>query len=133
MGLFDGLIGSVGSAVGGALVEAVTAAVADPANGGLQGLVDKASAAGLGEHAASWVGQAANLAITAEQAHAVLGGDMVQALASKLNLSPAEVASGLAQALPEVVNHLTPEGVVPTPGSGGLQAGLAALSMFTGL
>lgn len=133
MGLFDALIATAGSAVSGSLVGAVTAAVANPATGGLQGLVEKAKEAGLAEQAASWVGQQANLPITPEQVHAVLGSDVVHKLAEQLNMPHTDVASGLAQVLPAVVNHLTPDGVVPEHGSAGLQQGLSALSALTGL
>jgi uncharacterized protein YidB (DUF937 family) len=42
-----------------------------------------------------------------------LGNEAVQDVASKLGVSP-EVASGVvAQLLPHVINHLTPDGQVP--------------------
>jgi uncharacterized protein YidB (DUF937 family) len=38
---------------------------------------------------------------------------MISGLAAKLGLSPQELAQKLAQVLPQVVDKLTPNGVVP--------------------
>lgn len=133
MGLFDSLLKVAGGAASSGLLNAVVGMATNPQTGGLQGLVQKAVDSGLAEQAASWVGKEANLPITPEQVHAVFGSEMVHNLAAQLNVPHAEVANGLAAVLPEVVNHLTPEGVVPSHDSPVLQQGLAALTAFKGL
>ncbi len=133
MSLFDSLLKVASDAVGGDLMNAVVGLVNNPQTGGLQGLVQKAMDSGLAEQAASWVSKGANLPITAEQVQSVLGSDVVQGLAAKLNVPQGEVANGLATLLPEVVDKLTPDGVVPAQGENSLlQQGLAALTGFKG-
>lgn len=148
MGLLDSLVGAVSGQVGNELLSKVASSlnsptgqsllttvvgmISNPETGGLKGLLEKANAAGLGEHVASWVGTGENLPVSAEQIHAVLGSETVQGIASQLGLAPAETASGLASVLPEVVNQLTPNGELPAADSAVLQQGLAALTQFFG-
>ncbi|MGI8564327.1 MAG: YidB family protein [Candidatus Dormibacter sp.] len=43
----------------------------------------------------------------------MLGGEKIEAVAQQAGQSPEAVKAGLAQALPHVVNALTPEGTIP--------------------
>ena len=43
-----------------------------------------------------------------------LGADQIDNLSSQSGLSRDELLSGLSQHLPDVVNHLTPDGRLPT-------------------
>jgi uncharacterized protein YidB (DUF937 family) len=43
-----------------------------------------------------------------------LGSDQIQGLMSQSGLSREELLNGLSQHLPDVVNHLTPDGRLPT-------------------
>ena len=43
-----------------------------------------------------------------------LGADQIDNLASQSGLSRDELLSGLSQHLPDVINHLTPDGRLPT-------------------
>lgn len=79
----------------------------------------------MGDVVASWVGTGQNLPISAEQLHSILGSEQVAAIAQKVGVSPADASSVLAKMLPEVVNHLTPNGQVPA--SGMLEQGLSLL------
>lgn len=81
--------------------------------GGLQGLLGKLQASGLGDQAASWVGTGANLPIGGDQIQALLGSDKLQAIAGQLGLGNGEAAGGLANLLPQVIDQLTPEGRIP--------------------
>jgi uncharacterized protein YidB (DUF937 family) len=45
--------------------------------------------------------------------HKALDSDVMGQLAAKLGVTPQELASKLAQVLPEAVDKLTPGGVVP--------------------
>jgi len=81
--------------------------------GGVGGLVSAFEKNGLGGVASSWVGQGANQPVTPQQVQSGLGNEALQDVASKLGVSP-DVASGVvAQLLPHVVDHLTPNGQVP--------------------
>jgi uncharacterized protein YidB (DUF937 family) len=81
--------------------------------GGLQGLVQNFHDKGLGGVASSWVGSGENQPISADQIHQVLGSEQVQALAAKAGISPDMAGSAIAQLLPGIVSHLTPDGQVP--------------------
>jgi uncharacterized protein YidB (DUF937 family) len=81
--------------------------------GGVGGLVAKFQHGGLGEIAQSWVGTGPNAPVSAAQVQNVLGPDLVQQLAAKTGMSPQDLAHKLAEVLPDVVDKLTPAGVVP--------------------
>ncbi len=124
MGLLDSLVGQVaGSLLGGnnaqagGLMGVVTQLLTDPQHGGLQGLVSMFEQQGLGQVVASWVGTGQNLPVSADQLASVLGNDKVQAMAQQLGLNPQELSSQLAHLLPQVVDHLTPQGQLPSGGA----------------
>lgn len=81
--------------------------------GGIEGLVKKFQGAGLGDVMQSWVGTGANAAVSGSQLESALGADAVASAASQAGVTPAEVSSGLASVLPELVNTLTPNGQIP--------------------
>ena len=136
MGLLDGLLGSVlGKAMGGqqsnGLVEAAMGLLNNPQAGGLNGLLDKFKASGLGDQAASWVGKGENAAVSGDQIHNALGGDFISQIASKLGVDPSHASGGLAQLLPTLIDKLTPDGAVPQDGNQ-LEQGLASLRKMFG-
>jgi len=135
MGLLDQLAGSVlsGSLGGGQqqqgqspLLQAALTLIQQ--NGGLPGLLAKFQQSGLGQHAESWVSNNANLPISADQLHQVLGSDAVAGIASKLGLDHAQISGGLAQMLPQLINQMTPNGSVPANHSDLLSEGLSLLA-----
>jgi uncharacterized protein YidB (DUF937 family) len=81
-------------------------------HGGVQGIVAQMESQGLGGTVKSWVGNGANEPISAGQVHAAFGSDVIAGLAAKMGLNPNDLAEKLAQALPQAVNKLTPNGVV---------------------
>ena len=93
--------------------------------GGLSGMIEQFESGGLGAVARSWVGTGQNQPITSDQIQQVLGSEVVQNLAAKVGLDPTQVASGLSQVLPQIIDHLTPNGEVPQDGF--LAEGLDAL------
>jgi uncharacterized protein YidB (DUF937 family) len=117
MGLLDGLLGG-GS---GANPMAALGGLLEDHHGGLGGLVGAFEKAGLGDVAQSWVSKGGNLPISAEQIQAVLGSGPVAQFAEKLGVDPQAAAGHLAQLLPQVVDHLTPEGAIPTGALGALE------------
>ena len=58
----------------------------------------------------------ANKQVSSGQISDALGPDVVDELAKRTGLSPNEVISELAKMLPNVVDRLTPDGRLPTPG-----------------
>jgi uncharacterized protein YidB (DUF937 family) len=118
MGLLDQVIGALGQQMGGAgnqnqLVNLVMQLINNQP-GGLQGLVERFTQAGLGQQAQSWVSTGQNLPISPEQLMQVLGGGggQLQSMAQQLGLSNSDAASGLANLLPQVVDQLTPSGSI---------------------
>lgn len=81
--------------------------------GGLGPLVDRFRNAGLGDVIGSWIGQGANRAIDPDQLAHALGSDTVETLERETGMERGALLSQLAQALPEVVHRLTPEGRIP--------------------
>jgi uncharacterized protein YidB (DUF937 family) len=107
MGLFDGVLGGV---VGAEMATVVSGLIEK--HGGVQGIVAQMEQQGFGATVQSWVGTGTNTPISADQIHAAFGSDVVKNLAAKFGVNPDELAAKLAQALPQAVNKLTPNGVV---------------------
>lgn len=106
MGLFEEALGAMeGGKFDGILSQAAGAL----GNGGLQDVVAKFQQGGMGELVQSWIGTGANLPVSADQLHAVLGSDTLQKLAGQFGID----ASHLPALLPEIVSRLTPNGHVP--------------------
>lgn len=129
MGLMDMVGGMLGGqdAQGGskaALMQAVMGLIQNHP-GGLQGLLGQFQQAGLAEHVQSWIGTGANQGLTADHIQQALSGDQLQAVAQQAGLDPGQASQGLAAMLPEIVNHLTPNGGLPDAGA--LQQGLGGL------
>jgi uncharacterized protein YidB (DUF937 family) len=118
MGLFDKIVSMVGDHVTAGtenkgLLQQAISMIDSPEVGGLSGLVEKFQNGGLGDVVASWVGKGENQAISGEQMINTLGSDKVREIASSLGISNTEVADGLASALPQLIDKLTPDGVIP--------------------
>lgn len=145
MGLLDSVLGAVinnasqggsgAAAAGGAggglggllslaaqnpqLVQAVMSLISnDGPVGGLPGLMAKFQQAGLGNVMASWLSTGPNHAISGEQLSQVLGSGPLAQIASQLGVGPSAAAGQLAQVLPVLVDHLSPQGQAPHGGFG---------------
>jgi len=97
-GLFGG-----GSSVGGGL------------SGGLGNLINDLQRSGQGNVAQSWIGNGPNQEISPTSLESALGGDAIDALSQQTGMDRNELLSGLSQHLPGLVDHLTPNGRLPTP------------------
>jgi uncharacterized protein YidB (DUF937 family) len=106
--MFDGLIGGI---VGAGMVSVVNGILEK--HGGLQGVVSEFEKNGLGPTVSSWVGTGPNQSISPDQVHNVVGPELLQELAAKSGLSVQELTQKLAQVLPQTVDKLTPNGVIP--------------------
>lgn len=93
--------------------------------GGIQGLLGRFQECGMGEHVASWVGQGENLPIVGDQIRQAFGSEQLEALAQQAGIPAEHASSGLAALLPDLINHLTPNGQVPADGE--IQQGLGGL------
>jgi uncharacterized protein YidB (DUF937 family) len=130
MGLLDSVLGAVmggaqqqaGGAGGnlGALLPVITSMLSnDGQQGGLGGLMEKFNQAGMGEVIGSWVGKGENMPISADQLSQVLGSGAIGDIASKLGIDPSQAGGMLSQALPGIIDQLTPDGQAPAGGLGG--------------
>jgi uncharacterized protein YidB (DUF937 family) len=120
MGLFDSVVGALAGGQSGGdspLLSIVMQLINNPQTGGLGGLVQSFEQGGLGSVVNSWVSTGQNLPISAEQIKAVLGGGKLQEIASQLGVSPDQASGSLAELLPKVVDHLTPNGQLPEGGN----------------
>ena len=83
-------------------------------SGGLGDLLKQLQQNGHGDTANSWVSPGPNKPISPGDLASALGADQINSLTSQSGLSRDELLSGLSQHLPDVVNHLTPDGRLPT-------------------
>lgn len=95
-----------------ALVSAAVALLNDPRIGGIDGLVKKFQASGLGGLIGSWIGTGENEPIDGGQLGRTLPEEMRQ-ISEKAGLEPQEGESILAKILPQLIDQLTPDGKVP--------------------
>jgi putative toxin-antitoxin system antitoxin component (TIGR02293 family) len=82
--------------------------------GGLGDLIGKLTAGGAGQQVGSWVGSGANQPIQPGQLGSALGPKVIDDLAARSGMSKEELLNQLATVLPQLINHLTPSGRVPT-------------------
>jgi uncharacterized protein YidB (DUF937 family) len=106
-GLGDILKGNLGGILGGAAAGSVI-------SGGLGDLLKQLQQNGHSETANSWVSPGPNKQIAPGDLANALGADQINGLMSQTGLSRDDLLSGLSQQLPDVINHLTPDGRLPT-------------------
>ena len=106
-----GLGGLLQGGLGGLLAGGAAGSVI---SGGLGDLVKQLQQNGHGDTANSWVSPGPNKSISPGDLANALGADQIKSLMSQSGLSRDELLSGLSQHLPDVVNHLTPDGRLPT-------------------
>ncbi|MBN8967827.1 MAG: DUF937 domain-containing protein [Rhizobiales bacterium] len=108
-GLLQG--GGLGGALGGLLAGGAAGSIL---SGGLGDLLKQFQQNGHGDTVNSWVGSGPNRQISSSDLASALGADQINALTSQTGLSREELLAGLSQELPNVINHLTPDGRLPT-------------------
>jgi uncharacterized protein YidB (DUF937 family) len=106
-GLGDILKGGLGGLLAGGAAGTVI-------SGGLGDLLKQFQQNGHGEVANSWVGPGPNKQISPGDLAGALGADQISNLMSQSGLSRQQLLDGLSQYLPGVVDHLTPDGRLPT-------------------
>jgi uncharacterized protein YidB (DUF937 family) len=158
MGLLDSVLGALtnnaGNASGApadpkaALIQAVLSMLANNNNqsggalgslggpgsiGGLGGLLGMLQNAGLGQIVDSWISTGQNQPVSADQVSQALGDDQLGGLAQATGIPQGDIAGHLAQILPGLVDHLTPNGQVPESVGGDLGSDIGnLLSGFLG-
>jgi uncharacterized protein YidB (DUF937 family) len=110
-GTGGGGLGNLLSGLGGLLAGGAAGSVL---SGGLNDLVKQLQQGGLGDAANSWVGKGPNRAISADDLASALGADQINTLMAHTGLSRQDLLAGLSEHLPEAINHLTPDGRLPT-------------------
>ena len=119
LGGSGGAGGALGSLLGGskggaspltALLPVVTGMLA---GGGLGKLMSGLQAAGLEGKAKSWVSKGENHPLSADEVKRVVPAEKIAEVAQKAGVSHDDAAGLIAQALPAVVDHVTPDGHVP--------------------
>ena len=106
-GLGDLLKGGLGGLLAGGAAGGVI-------SGGLGELLRQFQQNGQGEAANSWVGPGPNKQISPGDLASALGADQIDALSAQSGLSRDELLTGLSRHLPEAIDHLTPDGRLPT-------------------
>ena len=84
--------------------------------GGLDGLMGKLKAAGLGDQVDSWVSTGQNQPIDPAQLGQALGPDTVQRLSAGSGIDVGSLLPMLAAFLPQIIDMLTPNGQEPAGG-----------------
>ena len=99
-------------------------------NGGIGAVLDRFRQKGYTQQAASWVSTGDNQPLDPHAVGEVVGSEELSRLSQQLGVPDQEVASGLADILPQVVDHLTPAGDVPQDADDILSSGLAAVQQL---
>jgi uncharacterized protein YidB (DUF937 family) len=105
-GLSDLLKGGLGGLLAGGAAGSVI-------SGGLGDLLNQFQQKGQGDVANSWVSNGPNKQIAPGDLANALGADQIDQLSSQSGLPRDELLKGLSQYLPDVINHLTPDGRLP--------------------
>jgi uncharacterized protein YidB (DUF937 family) len=134
--MLKGLAGGQGATSGNPTLDVIGGLIQKA--GGIGGLISILQQGGLGGAANSWVGNGANQSVGGQELGQALSGTAagqhVEEMAQKLGVDPSQVLGQLAQHLPEVINHLTPNGQVPQgSGSGFDLSELSGLASKLGL
>ncbi len=82
--------------------------------GGLTDLIGKLSAGGVAPQVNSWVGHGPNEPVPPGQLGSALGQNVLAELSQRTGMSQQELLNQLATVLPEIINHMTPNGRMPT-------------------
>jgi uncharacterized protein YidB (DUF937 family) len=118
MSLFDNISGTLKGLLGqfdaNSAPGMIAAMLTKTDVGGLQGIVSKLQAAGFGDQVKSWLGDGANLPITADQLRSALGNEQVQQIARQLGLPVDQALNLLAEHVPAAVDHASPNGTLAT-------------------
>jgi len=133
-GMMGGHGGAGGGGIGGAAIGAVLGHLMgnQTGAGGLSALTDRFRGAGLGDHADSWVSHGPNQPIAPHELERVFDPGHLDAVSQQTGMDRGGLLGMLSQALPGLVDGMTPHGRLPQgdhevpqgEGLGGLLGGL---------
>jgi uncharacterized protein YidB (DUF937 family) len=106
----------IGGGLSSGLVVSQIVSMIQSRPGGLGGILQSLQQGGLGHLVESWVGTGQNLPVSPDQLRNTLGPDWIQKITQFTGLSQSEVEQHLSTVLPQVVDHLTPNGQLPAKG-----------------
>jgi uncharacterized protein YidB (DUF937 family) len=105
-GFSDVLKGGLGGLLAGGAAGSVL-------SGGLGDVLKQLQQGGQGDTANSWVDKGPNKPISPSNLASALGADQIDQLATQSGMSRDDLLNGLSQYLPQVIDHLTPDGRLP--------------------
>lgn len=82
-------------------------------SGGLNELVQRFQQNGFGDVMQSWIGSGPNQQISPDQVHQAIGPETVDRLSQQTGMPHSQLLPLLAQALPAIIDRLTPNNRVP--------------------
>ena len=85
---------------------------------GLGGLVEQLTRGGLGDVVQSWIGRGQNMPVSGGQLESALGSDVLGQLGGQRGMNSGQLGDLLAQALPGLIDRMTPDGQLPQGGAG---------------
>jgi uncharacterized protein YidB (DUF937 family) len=104
---------NAGAAASGGLVVSQIIAMIQSRPGGLAGLLQAFQQGGLGHVFQSWIGTGQNLPISTDQLHGTVGSDWISRITQATGLPQDQVEQHLSALLPQIVDHLSPNGQLP--------------------
>ena len=119
MGTLDAVLADVGTQFGisgsktSSLLSGLLSMIMETP-GGLGGFLERFRSAGLSDLVSSWVGGTAPRPLSSSSLETAVGRDSIDRIASKAGLSFTTAASALSFMLPNLVQRLTPGGVIPS-------------------
>ncbi len=108
-----------------AILRATFGLLEDRRVGGVRGIIRCFEEAGLAETTSSWIGTGENLPLSGAMLLEALGAARIQSVAEYVGVSLETASSAVAEILPQLVDRLTPEGILPSAAR--LREGLKAL------
>ncbi len=75
-------------------------------------LISKFQGGGMADLVSSWLGDGSNAPVAPNQLADMLGGDRIADFASQLGMSPDDAASGLAEAVPQMIDKASSGGAL---------------------
>lgn len=108
MGMLDAILGGAIGAGAFAVVQHYV-----ESHGGMEGVVAEFEKSGYGAQVKSWIGEGANLPISAEDVKKALGSEKLKQVAAATGIPIDQAAAYLAEHLPMAVDKSTPGGTLP--------------------
>jgi uncharacterized protein YidB (DUF937 family) len=117
--------GGLGAGVSAGMVISQIIGMIQSRPGGLGGLLQSFQQGGLGHLVQSWIGTGQNLPVSVDQVRDTLGSNWISRIGQATGLPEGEVEQQLSSVLPQIVDHLSPDGQLP---QGDLGAQLTTLA-----